>query len=122
MQFKRTGTLMYLLAAPHALIAKFTSPLKISKGQNGVHTADSYSLPSRSKKALWRSKWKAGILVYIKMDVKVVKATKKAFSGFNYTSFYSQRQSKSRTRLKCKMLYLLTSGDDIESIRYLDKF
>lgn len=60
--------------------------------------------------------------VYIKMDVKVVKATKKAFSGFNYTSFYSQRQSKSRTRLKCKMLYLLTSGDDIEGIRYLDKF
>lgn len=60
--------------------------------------------------------------VHIKMDVKVVKATKKAFSGFNYTSFYSQRQSKSRTRLKCKMLYLLTSGDDIEGIRYLDKF
>ena len=44
------------------LDCKIYQPVKISKGQNGVHTADGYSLPSRSKKALWRSKWKAGIL------------------------------------------------------------
>ena len=81
MQFKRTGTLMYLLAAPHALIAKFTSPLKISKGQNGVHTADSYSL-LQIKKGLMEVKMESRHPCLYKNGRQSCKSDKKSFFRF----------------------------------------
>ena len=81
MQFKRTDTLMYLLAAPHALIAKFTSPLKLVKDRMAFTLRTATLFPQDQKRPYGGQNGKQASCLY-KSGRQSCKSDKKSFFRF----------------------------------------
>lgn len=81
MQFKRTDTLMYLLAAPHALIAKFTSPLKLVKDRMAFTLQTATLFPLDQKRPYGGQNGKQASCLY-KNGRQSCKSDKKSFFRF----------------------------------------
>ena len=81
MQFKRTDTLMYLLATPHALIAKFTSPLKLVKDRMAFTLRTATLFPPDQKRPDGGQNGKQASCLYIS-GRQSCKSDKKSFFRF----------------------------------------